>query len=114
MKDKSTVEIIYRYDSKSFIVIQHQTYRNQKFQRVTDAHTKIAEKLCSMLTEKYGSKWMLKNSKRNKETLFKNVMPKDTVQRNYISADGFMNIYAPLNGLSTLKKIVNFVGSQLN
>jgi len=114
MKDKSTVEIIYRYDSKSFIVIQHQTYRNQKFQRVTDAHTKIAEKLCSMLTEKYGSKWMLKNSKRNKETLFKNVMPKDTVQRNYISADGFMNIYAPLNGLSTLKKIMNFVGSQLN
>ena len=114
MKDKSTVEIIYRYDSKSFIVIQHQTYRNQRFQRVTDEHTKIAEKLCSMLTEKYGSKWMLKNSKRNKETLFKNVMPKDTVQRNYISADGFMNIYAPLNGLSTLKKIVNFVGSQLN
>lgn len=114
MKDKSTVEIIYRYDSKSFIVIQHQTYRNQRFQRVTDEHTKIAEKLCSMLTEKYGSKWMLKNSKRNKETLFKNVMPKDTVQRNYISADGFMNIYAPLNGLGTLKKIVNFVGSQLN
>ena len=114
MKDKSTVEIIYRYDSKSFIVIQHQTYRNQRFQRVTDEHTKIAEKLCSMLNEKYGSKWMLENSKRNKETLFKNVMPKDTVQRNYISADGFMNIYAPINGLSTLKKIANFVGSQLN
>ena len=114
MKDKSTVEIIYRYDSKSFIVIQHQTYRNQKFQRVTDEHTKIAEKLCSMLNEKYGSKWMLEKSKRNKETLFKNVMPKDTVQRNYISADGFINIYAPINGLSTLKKIANFVGSQLN
>lgn len=114
MKDKSTVEIVYRFGNRSFEVAQHQTYKNQKYQAVTKEHNEIAQKLCSMLTKKYGSHWENKKSKRNKERLFANVMPKDGRIESIISAEGFMNIYLPVNGLSTLQKLLTFTGDQVN
>lgn len=112
MKNESTLEIRFNTINKKFMVEQHQTYSNQKYQRVTEEHHRIAELICSKLNQKYQKHWEKDKikSKLSREALYEFVIPKTNEPLKCISAAGFEKIYAPVSGL----KLAHSIASQIN